>query len=200
MGLKDRRDKAGMSRVIVTRDDRLLILIVCEGGKTEPYYFNSFPKSNAIVDIVPAAGNTLSVVDKAIEKKFDKDYDQVWCVFDKDSFPAHRFDNAINKAKANDIFCAYTNEAFELWFILHFHFQTSAMNRNQYAAIITNNIGVQYAKNYQNMRDLLGDKIYTAIDNAKKLRQQYAHHIPNKDNPYTTVDKLVEILLRNSPP
>lgn len=87
------------------------ILIVCEGTKTEPNYFETFKTINrgtAIYDIdVKGLGqNTMDVVDKAIELKQKGDYDRVWAVFDKDSFPDNKFNGAIDKAMAHGIDCA----------------------------------------------------------------------------------------------
>lgn len=72
---------------------RQRILIICEGSKTEPEYFKKFPVNTEIVDItIDGPGyNTLSLVNKAIEMKEKEEkkhmpYNQVWCVFDRDSF------------------------------------------------------------------------------------------------------------------
>jgi hypothetical protein len=118
-------------------------LIVCEGSKTEPNYFKSFPKEiGGVVYDVKLGGdggiNTLGVVEKAIELRDNssQQYDRVWAVFDKDSFPANHFNSAIQKAKANDIHCAWSNEAFELWYLLHFHDRITAMSRTEYERAI----------------------------------------------------------------
>ena len=95
------------------------ILIVCEGTKTEPNYFETFKTINrgtAIYDIdVKGLGqNTMDVVDKAIELKQKGDYDRVWAVFDKDSFPDNKFNGAIDKAMAHGIDCAWSYEHVRL--------------------------------------------------------------------------------------
>ncbi len=64
-------------------------LIVCEGEKTEPNYFRSFPKKagKIVFDIQFKGGgiNTLKVVEKAIEIRDNstQKYDRVWAVFDR---------------------------------------------------------------------------------------------------------------------
>ncbi|MDR2823957.1 MAG: RloB family protein, partial [Prevotellaceae bacterium] len=106
------------------REIRVSFLIVCEGAKTEPNYFKSFPKQvgKYVFDIqTDGIGmNTLSLVEKAIELRYNsvQKFDRVWAVFDKDSFPAENFNAAISKAKSNNISCAWSNEAFELWYLL----------------------------------------------------------------------------------
>jgi hypothetical protein len=50
---------------------RKWFLIVCEGEKTEPYYFKSFPVDPTVIklDIKGEGKNTKSLVEKAIELK-----------------------------------------------------------------------------------------------------------------------------------
>jgi len=70
--------------------------------------------------------NTDSLVEYAIQLKREAEknnnpYSWVWCVFDRDSFTSHQFNRAIKIAKNNQIKAAYSNEAFEIWYILHFN-------------------------------------------------------------------------------
>ncbi len=117
-------------------------LIVCEGEKTEPNYFRAFPKQagKIVYDIEFDGGgiSTLKVVEKAIELRnaSTQKYDRVWAVFDRDSFKSASFNSAILKAKANNIECAWSNEAFELWYLLHFHKRVTAMERGEYKKAI----------------------------------------------------------------
>lgn len=120
------------------------ILIVCEGEKTEPNYFRSFDrhrKGNVVYELTLDGGrmNTVGVVDKAISlrDKANIPYDRVWAVFDKDGFPAKNFNTAIAKANQNHIECAWSNEAFELWYLYHFHNRITGMTRDEYAVAIT---------------------------------------------------------------
>ena len=125
------------------------VLIVCEGLKTEPNYFKSFHmmenSGGLVFEITNAGGgiNTIQVVQKAIELRDKaigdkKPYDITWAVFDRDSFDAADFDNAIHMAESNDIRCAWSNEAFELWYIYHFENRITPMSRKEYAHKITN--------------------------------------------------------------
>jgi hypothetical protein len=88
-------------------------LIVCEGERTEPAYFGSFrvPKDIVSISVRGLGYNTVSLVQEAIKLKSNEDYDQVWCVFDRDSFPVQNFNNALQIAERNDIRVAYSNEA-----------------------------------------------------------------------------------------
>ena len=80
-------------------------------------------QSDLVYEIKSEGGriNTVDVVNLAIQlrdkaKKEGNPYDSVWAVFDKDSFPDDKFNQAIKKAEANGIGCAWSNEAFELWY------------------------------------------------------------------------------------
>ncbi len=80
-------------------------LIVCEGEKTEPLYFRSFRVPKKVFDVIGLGANAESLVEKAIEIR-DREttsYDEVWCVFDRDSFPAQNFNNALALARRNNI-------------------------------------------------------------------------------------------------
>jgi hypothetical protein len=113
-------------RKIDTKEVRQRFLIVCEGEKTEPNYFRNFRVPGKVYCDVRGFGyNTVSLVRKTIELREQDEYDQVWCVFDRDSFPAQDFNNAIALADRNSIRVAYSNEAFELWYLLHFNFYNS---------------------------------------------------------------------------
>ena len=71
-----------------------------------------------------------------LRNKSNQKFDRVWAVFDRDSFKSTSFNSAILKAKANGIDCAWSNEAFELWYLLHFHNRVTAMDRKEYEEAI----------------------------------------------------------------
>ena len=82
---QSRSEQGFTAREIGTRDPIPTFLIVCEGAKTEPNYFRSFPVSTRPeVTIVGAGCETIAVVNKAIELMENKQFDRVWCVFDRD--------------------------------------------------------------------------------------------------------------------
>ena len=75
---------------------RCSVLIVCEGTKTEPNYFEAFAEKQqgVIVYDIEVKGlgrGTKDVVEKAIDLKNKNNYDRVWAVFDRDEFPAKDF-------------------------------------------------------------------------------------------------------------
>jgi hypothetical protein len=172
-------------------------LIVCEGERTEPKYFKGFPLVTADVEIIGEGYNTVSLINRVIslrkELGFLNKTDYVWCVFDKDDYSDNNFNAAIHKAEANGINVAYSNEAFELWYLLHFDRHDSALHREQYIDKLSENLKFRYTKNYNEMYSLLIDNQPIAIKRAKELYQKRSSS-PANDNPSTTVFKLVEEL------
>lgn len=190
------------------------VLIVCEGEETEPNYFRSFEmmknNSELVFEMNFDGGgiNTLAVVDKAIELKNmaiakKQPYDDIWVVFDKDDFKDDDFDNAINKAIKHKIGCAWSNEAFELWYVYHFDNRGTAMSRKQYKKTITDRVRASglkrftYKKNNPEMRKILsscGCDERKAIKYAEERVNSFTDKKYHAHNPATTVYKLVRLL------
>ncbi|MEH2109977.1 RloB family protein [Nostoc sp.] len=183
-------------RKVNTREIRQRFLIVCERAKTEPNYFRSFrvPKNVAEIDVQGLGENPSKLVQSAKILNGQGEYDQVWCVFDRNSWTLEDFNNAIIKAEAQGFKVAYSNEAFELWYVLHFEFLNTGIPRSDYLKKLTSLFGRTYQKNSETIYDELFDKQSIAIKNAENLLRQYNPHIPVKDNPSTTVHLLVQEL------
>lgn len=185
-------------RIVNVRETKQDFLIVCEGSKTEPNYFRGFRFPGLVIDIQGLAVSPSQLVDEANQLQQGKIYDQVWCVFDRDNWPIDNFNGAFSKARAKGIKVAYTNEAFELWYLLHFNYHDTGIGREAYKTKLTANLGTTYVKNDSAMYSKLKTRMNTAIQNAKRLLAQYEPPDPAADNPSTTVHVLVEQLLRFS--
>ena len=151
------REKTRRTATAASKNIRGRILIVCEGKETEPNYFNSFPKiDNVSVVTYGGEGCPSQVVEKASELRDNAQspYDVVWVVFDKDDFTD--FKTAIDAAHEKEIRCAWSNEAFELWFLYHFEIlQIPLVAINTKAGLrIMCNKG-QRNKNSANIRNLV---------------------------------------------
>jgi hypothetical protein len=129
--------------------------------------------------------------------QFKINYTQVWCVFDRDSFPPENYNTAIEQARAKDLKVAYSNEAFELWYLLHFDYVDTGVSRKQYKKKLTERLGEKYKKNDSAMYEKLNKHPKAdqrkAIENAKKLLNKHAGDYADH-NPSTTVFELVESL------
>jgi hypothetical protein len=196
------KKKTVLTRVQNIRKPRR-ILIVCEGEKTEPNYFNKFPENPYVYDDIDVYGkgyNTVSLVSETIRLKNEalqkkNPYIETWCVFDRDDFPLESFVNAIKLAEKNRIKCAYSVEAFELWYMLHFNYYDTALSRKQYQEKLSELLGKPYMKNDGEMFGILRKRQSRAIQNAQKLYDKL-YKLPIKDqNPFTTVFMLVNRLI-----
>lgn len=199
------------------------IFIFCGAEQTEPNYFNKFKEnieSNAIyknvvkLKVIEEPLDTIRILDKAIEfiKANNITKGEVWCVFDKDDFPTQDFNNAINKAAAinkstDDVkyFVAWSNECFELWFLLHFCYYSSNNGRKDYIDKINDYFikakKGKYEKNRQDIFDILLEigNLKEAIKNANKLLSLHQNKTPADSVPATNVHKLVELLTKYLP-
>lgn len=214
-----RRAREEKKRKTEFKSKRKFYLIVCEGEKTEPNYFESLKSSLpkgvlelTNIDIDGTGKNTLSIVEEAeklrtrYEEKYLRKIDKVWAVFDKDSFPAKNFNNAINKGENSKpkINCAWTNEAFELWYLLHFNYYNTGISRVQYQKLIekevnkvANQTDFKYRKNSKDMFAILNKfgSQENAIRNAKNLESQYFDRSFSSHNPCTKVHRLINELI-----
>ncbi len=193
------KGKALGRRAVKTRDLRPRFLIVCEGERTEPNYFKSF-RVNAVVEVIGTGKNTKSLVEhaRALQqqaKKQSKVYSDVWVVFDKDDFTVDTFNQAIEQARQAGFGVAYSNEAFELWYVLHFDYMDNAITRQQYQEILTRRLERRYDKNDLTLYGRLIKLQPAATINAEKLLASYQPgHNPAQNNPCTTVHLLVKEL------
>ena len=207
---KKRFDRIEKKRPVNTRAKLVYFLIVCEGEKTESNYFKALekelPRGTVELKIDGTGLNTIGLVNYAIKQRDDacRKYDRVWAVFDKDDFPDDKFNSSILKGSSNDVNCAWTNEAFELWFLLHFQFANTGMKRDDYKAYLEREIkkkskstDYKYMKNDPNTFSIL--KIHgnqqQAIDWAKQLKQNYTDECFSTHNPCTRVHELIEELM-----
>jgi Fe-S-cluster formation regulator IscX/YfhJ len=175
-------------------------LIVCEGKQTEPIYFRSFhvPGDIKHIKIYPSGRNTLSLVYETIKLKTKDNYDQVWCVFDVEDYTPEDIHSAMQLAKSHQINIACSNQAFEIWFLLHYHYYNNALDRSQYSDLLSKLLGFPYEKNLD-ISHLLSDKQPLAIKNAERLLREYPLYDPATCNPSTSVHRLVIELNRFSP-
>lgn len=159
-------------------ETRKRLLIVCEGQETEPNYFNSLYKNlnkiHLYIQVKGAGRVTLSLVEKAIElKNEDGEYNEVWCVFDRDfkseNNNQQNFNRAIALALKKDIRLAISNDAFELWYLLHYEYYTSETHRNDLFTTLSDRLGERYEKKLDLYEKHLKQRQQTAIKNAENL-------------------------------
>ena len=124
------RSRNELGRKSPTRIPRRSILIVCEGEKTEPNYFEGLKKKHRLhtsgIKVVgeECGSDPTSVVRYACERKKDESgtgFDEVWCVIDVEAYDNPRdLTGALQTASDNNIKIALSNPCFEVWLLYHF--------------------------------------------------------------------------------
>ena len=195
--------------------------IFCDGEQTEPNYFEGFKKSieqnpiykNKIhINIEGLGKETKRVIcdaQKHIQDNKVKNA-QVWCVYDKDSFPESDFNDvseiARNLTDANHSYnVAWSNQCIEYWFILHFDYYQSNNDRKDYCKYLHTKFkkfGLQrYKKNNPELFNILHThgNPKQAISNAKKQIAIFEGQTDASSAPATKVHLLVEELSKYLP-
>jgi hypothetical protein len=198
-------------------EQKKLFLIICEGENTEPGYFEGFPVPTKTVLIEGGCGSKTALVDYALELRKEEKYQnrEVWCVFDFDIKPDESasqpedFNKSIEKANQNGLNVAWSNDAFELWFVLHYQKLDTALTRKELYPILKEKWGLEsFSKeaktikfcedHYERFGGSKSKQQELAIRRAKELhakfieRKDYSKHCP-----CTTVYLLVEELNKN---
>lgn len=209
-----RRARSGQSlqRRRATREQYLRILIVCEGEKTEIFYFKDLcnflfpppPKPKEVIVEVKQGqlGNTPDkIIEYAKRQKIEGDFDKIYCVFDQDKFP--QFYDAVRACDGKKIIAIPSIPCFEYWFILHFEESTKP-----FAATGKNSSGEEVIKYLEKhvpgyekhakgiFKKLQADDradLRKAIERAKRV--EIACKQNGTDNPSTKVHQLIEDLL-----
>jgi hypothetical protein len=226
----------------------LTFIIFCEDQNDEPYYFRSFEVENKIkINCIPNQKkaklnliNTLvycknaglvDFVDHAYKIK-EGITENIWCVYDRDLEQTDfskikdsddiNFTTSIQTATQAGLKVAWSNDAFELWILLHFEIvpnnykihrdyiygrlteilKTSpAINKEYSALIIANafNYKMHLKKRFAFLKfvlPILKEKIAEATKNAKILESAFDHSVPYHEcNPCTKIHHLTTDLI-----
>lgn len=187
-------------------------LIVTEGEKTEPAYFeairdeiNGQYREKIQLHVHGAGDNTVSLFERAkqMAAASPNGYRHVWVVYDTDDFPADNIDRVVQLCKENsnddiEYHAIWSNQCVELWYLLHFSFMQSDIHRSAYWPKLSEwlaGIGEgEYKKNRKDMYLVLKPFMDYAIANARRLDSYNAGKLPSKAAPGTKVYELVEKL------
>jgi hypothetical protein len=184
-----------------------VVLIVCEGQKTEPLYLRRLRQihrlSSANIDIVSSPGqDPLSIVAHAEGRMNTEDFNRVFCVFDRDGHAG--YDQALRRIRelkdaGKDISAITSWPCFEIWLLLHFVYTARPFQRVQNTSACDGVIRElrRHIPNYDKGLDGLYDNLLVhqqrAIAHAARLARE------NKDtgsvNPATNMHDLVAYLL-----
>jgi RloB-like protein len=184
--------------------NRRRVLIVCEDTKSSCLYFRAFniDPERAEVITLGTGMNTDSLVEEASRMKAKavaarEPYNQVWCVLDRDDFPLAKYERGFALARSAGMYVAWVNQAFELWYLLHFNYHDTGISRHDYKAKLEAFLPVPYDKTDPEMYQKVFPHQRTALQNARKLEKHWSEmgeRFPHRQNPSTSMHKLVEFL------
>ena len=187
-------------------------LIVSEGEKTEPLYFDGLAAyinkkygqgidvEKPIIDTQGEGKCTVSLV-RATEKIVSRAnilYSQVWVAFDKDDFDD--FDEAIALAEQKGYRVAWSNQSFEYWIFLHFNYSDSALHRHDWVDKLSKLFkqwGISpegYKKNDPQVFEIVTThgSLGAAVNNATRIEKEYDPQTkPSRQDPCTKVHHLI---------
>ena len=179
---------------------RKTILIYCE-GETERIYFEQMRilkrSKMASVKIKNVKRSAIKLAQHAYRDASHQPFDQVWIVFDKDDLSDKQLAEVNAYCADHNIRIAYTNEAFELWLLLHFEpidvdqvYPRALLNEK-----MEEYLGVtRYINNKGNVEIIapIALRHEIAIRNCAKMMD--ARNEDSRDNPYCNVHDMIRTI------
>lgn len=202
------RTRDSYARRAPSREPYDAVLIVCEGRKTEPFYFEGLKRAyqlgNANIVVEPMGRDPLSLVDYAIAQLAeDESLTRAYCVFDRDGHAT--FGDAVRKAsdsalgRDGRLRLAVSVPCFEIWPLLHFGFSSAPIegrggkSAGENALALLEKVMPDYSKADREIFGKLKSKLDDALRHADRLSDY--NRESGSDNPSTGVHKLVEYLV-----
>jgi len=189
------------------------VLIVCEGKKTEPYYFNALVDdlklNTANIEVDGDSNSSPRSVVSYAKQRYKEDvrfngrhdcYDRVYCIFDQDEHSTYQEAiNSIQTASPNNVFYSIISiPCFEFWILLHFSGTTKPFVRSGNRSPCENTEHElkihfhDYQKGDRTIYEQIKGKTDTAMMRAKQVND--AARASGFDNPSTSVPELIEYL------
>ena len=209
MARRNPRPAKSYRRKEAIRESYDVVLIVCEGRKTEPEYLKGLQRSsrlsNANITILPGDGtDPVSIVKHALKlyRQADGAYDRVFCVFDRDGHV--NYQQALDQVaksplgKKGKLVAITSVPCFEFWVLLHFEYTAApftAVGGKSACEKVIEKVRAhfpEYQKAMVGVFENLLPRADTAITRAQSLAQ---HNLATgTSNPATKVHELVTYL------
>lgn len=208
------RQARALERKKGTRPPYDRVLIVTEGEKTEPLYFDDIRQQNRVpsahIMIVPGDGTEpIQIVDTAWSKfQEEKAFEWVFAVFDRDR---HRTYNAalervagLDRSMVNDegrsvrFLAVPSVPCFELWLLLHFREVHAFWDHKEVIRLLREHLP-DYEKGAEGVYARTEPSLQQALPRAQRLKARFTPE--SGTDPYTGVDDVVTLLrsIRRAP-
>ena len=205
--MRNRRHAKSYERRAPTREPYDVVLIVCEGKKTEPLYLNRLRilhrLSSANIQVLSADGtdpiNIVAFTERQLQRGI---YDKAFCVFDRNGHA--NYDSALQRISASadgkkgKLEAITSWPCFEVWLLLHFRYSAAAFQRSGRHSSCDKVIRELkaylplYEKGSQSIYDELLPRQADAMRHADRLEKE--NLITNSSNPSTRLHYLVSYL------
>ncbi|MDA8030047.1 MAG: RloB family protein [Alphaproteobacteria bacterium] len=198
--IKDGQDIARLPPTLATYKR---VLVVCEGKKTEPNYFeglaNELKIKTANIKITGESGSApKSVVDHAKNlcqdaENIGNSFEEVYCVIDKDRHPDYPNTlEQIRQLESKGFHAIPSVPCFEYFLLLHFKYTTKPFPKCKHVESALKKHLPDYDKGDKNMFANFSGHLETAKTNAAK---SLAHaNNSETDNPSTKAHELVQYM------
>ncbi|XDD50937.1 RloB family protein [Leptospira sp. WS92.C1] len=193
------RKKRPLKREVLPLRDANLIIIACEGQKTEKQYFNSeiFHSSRLQVIVLETKDGYSApkhILERLREYKNSHKLeasDQLWLMIDVDRWPNEQISEVCSEAlKMKNTSLAVSNPCFEIWLYLHFETLKQTVNSQDIEILLRSKMGGSYNKSNLAIEHFK-DSINEAVRRSKELDKNTAS-ARWPENPGTHVYKVVE--------
>lgn len=201
-----------------------LVIISCEGTKTEPNYLKSIINElikngkiacGSIVIANHQHTDPLGVLNDLINYKDDYTlFENRWIVIDRDEVrsissnssghPEYNFISALEQAEEFNIKVAWSNPCFEIFIVEHYEYRDAGGDRKniQKRALellckdgkLKAGASVEELKAIDDLYDILLPRKENGFKNLKKLMSAQKEKTPVEANPGTLFHELVEVL------
>lgn len=185
------------------------VLIVCEGSKTESIYLQALCRDLQVPGVVAIGrGAGPSAVWKQAREAYarDRDFERVYCVFDRDTHEDYAAvladirEQAGNgrigkyKTRKTRLMAVPSDPCFEFWLLLHFELTTAAFGgpADVLARLRRCEGMADYRKSQRDLYERVRNHTDDAIHRAQQVRREA--HANGSDTPVTDFDQLVEYL------
>jgi hypothetical protein len=201
------RQKRGRRFKVLSLRKKYLIVT---NGETEAAYFENYRGSTGPkIRIARRLKDPCLLVKKAIAErerraKRGETFHETWIVMDRDKFVANngdeaQFQAALKSAEENNIQVAYSDDAFELWYVLHYQDVNTPTTRKELVKLLEKHRVKRYEKGVKG--DLYHEILHLRAEATRRahlLLKQAESQAPTI-NPCTRVHLLVEKLIENDP-
>ena len=179
---------------------RKTILIYCE-GETERIYFEQMKilkRSKMVsVKIKNVKRSAIKLARHAYRDSSYQPFDEVWIVFDKDDLTEKQLEEVNTFCVQHNIHIAYTNEAFELWLLLHFEqidvsqvYPRALLNEK-----MEEYLGVtRYIRNKGNAEVIAPIALRHEVAMKNCVDMMRLRNSDSRDNPYCNVHEMIRIV------